>query len=204
MKTVTNICLMMLLLLQCACRHQLKPDAYIRYVKDSSNGLVKIATIDGWEYTIQYKPADYIIYLEGKGVYTDSFVTKERDRLKGTVWFDIDIRRTDGSITPLRYGVSSLDEYNSRLDYYLNHAQEDIALAYGTDTLKPMSYLFENNYNLTPQQTMVVGFALPEGQESIKAPMQLSYRDRIFKNGIIKATYRQKDLKNIPHLIFKI
>ena len=203
MKGLTNACLI-LLLLQCSCRQQLKPSAYIKYVKDSSNGLVKTTTIDGWEYVMQYKPADYIIYLEARGVYTDSFVTNEQNRLKGTVWFDINIRRTDGSITPLRYGVSSLDEYDTRLDYYLNHAQQDIALAYGNDTLKPMSYLFENNYNLTPQQTMVVGFALPDSQTSIKAPMQLSYRDRIFKNGIIKATYRLKDLQHIPHLIFKI
>jgi hypothetical protein len=99
------------------------------------------------------------------------------------------------------YGITSLDEYNLRLDYFLNRAKDDIKLLYGSDTLHPSSYLFENNYNLTPQETIVVGFNLPGNDPFPIKDMQISYCDRIYKNGIIKTTYRSEILKQIPTVI---
>ena len=96
--------------------------------------------------------------------------------------------------------MSGLDEYNSRLSYYLNRAQQDLKLVYGSDTLAPASYLFETNYNLTPQETMVAGFVLPQNDKEIRQPVQLAYYDRMFRNGIIKASWTPEQIKSIPAL----
>ena len=124
------------------------------------------------------------------------------ESLKGTAWFNISIKRADGSITPLKYGIANLDEYNQRLNYFLNNAKDDIRLIYDADTLRPSAYLFENNYNLTPQETMVVGFTLPVSEDRPEKAMQLSFTDQVYKNGIIKVMYSREVLNKIPGAIY--
>ena len=99
--------------------------------------------------------------------------------------------------------MSSLDEYNQRLNYFLDEAKNNIWLIYDHhDTLKPASYLFETNFNLTPQETIVVGFYLPHNDGVPNSEMQLSYRDQIFKNGIIKVLYKSNVIRNIPQIVY--
>jgi hypothetical protein len=191
------------LLLSClvCCKPALKPAEYVRYVTSRDNGLKKAVEADGFEYDMQYRPHDYVVLMETKGQASAQSIKARLAELSGTAWFTISIRRSDNKVTPLRYGITSMEEYNSRLSYLLNEASNSIWLVYGSDTLHPKSYLFENNYNLTPYETMVVGFYLPEGDVSPTKNMQLSYDDRIFKNGIIRATYTEQSLKNIPNII---
>ena len=129
-------------------------------------------------------------------------MTKRMEELKGTAWFNISFKRADNGTSPMRYNISSIEEYNQRLNYLLNEAKNDLKLVYDTTILTPVSYVFENNYNLTPQETIIVGFYLPHGEERPNKKMQLSYDDRVFKNGIIKATYSQHSLQNIPGLTY--
>lgn len=191
----------LLFALLCACRSDLKPTNYIKYISDKKNGLKKVITINSWEYTIQYKPHDYIVYMEEKGQHEAAYMKKRLSDLKGTVWFNISFRRVDNSESPLRYGVVSLDEYNRRLDYYLNQAVINISLVYGTDVLKPNTYLFEPNYNLAPQETIVVSFLLLDN-DAPKKDMQLVYDDVVFQNGIIKTTFKKTDLDHTPKINF--
>jgi len=203
MRKAINIFWVLILLGMCdACKRTLKIADYVRYVNGKENGLLKKVEVDGFEYSVQYKPYDYIILMENKGSMMSENTGKRKAELAGTAWFNISIKRNDNTTTLLRYGLSSLDQYNTRLDYYLNKAQNDIWLLYGKDTIHPASYLFENNYNLTPQETMVVGFYLPKGDNCPKEKMQLSYNDQVFKNGIIKVTYAEKILDNIPDLTY--
>jgi len=185
----------------CSCKHSMNTGKYLGYIHDDKNGLLKAVKLGDWEFDMQYKPYDYILFSESKGgVGLDK--AKRSKELQGTAWFNISFKRIQMDKSPMRYNISSQDEYNQRLNYYLNGAPHDIELVYGTDTLKPMSYLFETNYNLTPQETMVVGFELPATSTKPEKDMQLVYYDRVFGNGIIKATYAAKALNNIPDLIF--
>jgi hypothetical protein len=192
----------LLLVFATACHRDLKPVAYVSYIQGDGNGLKKTIIIDKWEYTMQYKPYDYIIMQETKGKAAGYDINKRRAGLKGTAWFNITFKLADGHISPLRYDLASRDDYDRRFNYFLNQAVHSIQLVYDSkDTLYPTDYLFENNYNLTPQETMVVGFELPGRPDKPQKDMQLCYNDQVFKNGIIKAFYKSKDLNNIPNLI---
>lgn len=183
------------------CRGKLKAPEYTRYVLDSRNGLKKVLTVDNWDYTFQYKPYDYISLVES-GEMSDFEIKKRSQNMRGTAWFNISFKRTDGAVSPLRYQLAAKEEYDKRYNYFLNEAHNDLVLVYNRkDTLHPMSYTFENNFNLTPQETMVVGFELPAGVPYAEKEMQLSYIDQVFKNGIIKVTYTKKELSCIPDLV---
>ena len=183
------------------CRHELKTPDYIPFIQSEKSGLRRAITVGEWKYTFQYKPYAYIMAMERRNQKQYN-AQKRAQMLKGTAWFNLSISRADGKISPLRYDLSSKEEYDQRLDYYLNRAEKDIYLVYDkTDTLFPMAYEFENNYNLSPQETIVVGFRLPKGDEYPRHDLQLSFDDLVLKNGIIKETTTEKDLANIPDLI---
>ncbi len=204
MKKVVSRSLFLLILgTLCSCRKELKAPEYVKYLQDERYGFRKVVKIEGWEYAFQYKPAEMIMLIESKGVKNDSIKNKRMKELEGTAWFNISFRLSSGKVSSMRYNLSSIEDYDKRYDYFLNHAKKHIRLVYGgTDTLFPMSYLFENNYNLTPQETMIVGFRLPGEMRTPEQNMQLIYEDEIFGNGIIKALFKKSDLKRIPELIY--
>ena len=185
-----------------SCRRSMRTADYARYINNAEHGYKKTTQVDGWEFSMQYRPYDYIMLMENKGDPKGYNIEKRKAELAGTAWFSISIKRIDNSISPLRYGITSVEEYNTRLNYYLNEAAKDIKLIYDADTLQVVSYLFENNYNLTPQETMIAGFYLPKGEDYPKKKMQLSFTDHVFKNGIINATYTEEVLKNVPNLMY--
>lgn len=185
-----------------SCHHKMRPAEYISYMNKKGNGIKKIQVVDGWEFCFQYRPYDYIMLLENKGNSKDYDFDKRKEELRGTIWFSIKIKRLDNSISPLRYGITSSEEYNSRLNYYLNEAQKDVRLIYDKDTLQVASYLFENNFNLTPDQTMLTGFYLPQGESYPQKRMHLSFTDQVFKTGIVNAEFSEETLKNIPTLTY--
>lgn len=204
MEKVIRFIIVVLLCCSCfSCKKNLKAVEYAEFIRNKKNGLVKITELDGYEFTMQYRPYDYIILMESKGDFSGYDLNKRSADLKGTAWFSIVIRRTDNRITPLKSGLSSLEEYNMRLNYFLNEAKNDIWLLYDNITIQPTSYLFENNYNLTPELTMLAGFILPSGEDYPRKNMQLSYNDQVFKSGIIKAAFSEGALNEIPNLVYK-
>lgn len=187
MKKVISVAILIVsVLVSCKIKHD-----PVKYAEDKDNGLKKEITIGEVHYTIQYKPADYIVAME----HLDAEAEAERlKQLKGTVWFNISFSIIGFNQSPLRYKIAGVDEYTERQDYFLNEASKDIYLMYGTDTVYVDSYWFENNQNITPYETMIVGFVLPDGDETVKKDMRLSFHDRVYRNGVIKTVIRKEDI----------
>lgn len=194
--------LLILLCCMCSCAHQLGKEDYVQFVKDNKNGLNKTIEAGEWVFSMQYKPYDYILLFESNGDMKSDQIKERRSMLKGTAWFNISFGLAGKSISPMRYNLASTEEYNVRLNYFLNEARQNVQLVYGTDTLRPSAYLFENNFNLAPMETMVVGFDLPGESDRPEKDMWLSYNDLLFKNGIIKAKYTTEVLNAIPNLSY--
>lgn len=169
----------------------------IAFVEDEKHGLNKKIEVNDWVYKFQYKPPAYTMALENKGQITDSAYDKRYNELKGSVWVSIKFGKTNSDVNPLALDVSSLDEYNSRLSYYNTQVANDVVLLYNGDTLHPISHVFENNYGIAPYNVILVGFALPGGIEKPENKMQVVLFDKVYSNGLIKATFQEKDLQNI-------
>ncbi len=197
MKKGFDIVLILFFILSVAScnKSSLTRDEYTKYVENKDNGLKKELDINGWEYVIQYKPVNYLLCKENQ-----SLSSARAKNLQGTLWFTIQFRYTKANVPALKIDVTSLDEYNQRLNYYLNEAQKDIEIEYGSAILYPISYLFETNYGLTPHETLVLGFSLPQSETTITHDIVLKFHDKIFRNGIIKARINLDDMKKIPQL----
>jgi len=181
-----------------ACSHRTKYE-YASYVQEEKNGLNKKVLVDNWEYIAQYKPTEYIISYEEENDKTFNAELR-RKQLKGTLWFNITIKNLKGS-SSLRENSSSAEDYNKKYGYYLNEAKDNITLVYNGLTLKPISYVFENNFDMAPLETLVVGFALPVGDSIPCYDVQLIYKDVLLENGIIKFLFNKTDLNTLPEYI---
>ncbi len=108
-------------------------------------------------------------------VPTDNYISTNHNYTSHLV---IRIINTDkDGASPLRRICSNLDDYNSRYEYLLNRAKDDIVLMTSKKVLYPVYYAFENNYNVLPFETINVGYTITE-----KRPTQyeLMFTDRIF------------------------
>lgn len=177
-----------------SCSFQRKEENIVKYSESEKSGLHKVVTIGECVFSFQYKPAAYI--LEAEHLQTPEEIQKRKQQLDSMVWFNISISIKEQNQSPLRYKINGLPEYEARLNYYLNEAAGDLLLTTGSDTLFPVAYWFENNHNLTPKETMVVGFRLPFDNYPAH-DLHLSYYDRVFKSGIIKVLINKKDIDKI-------
>jgi hypothetical protein len=188
MKKEINTAIIITTLIFCGCRSNQDP---VKYAEDKSSGLKKEITIGEVHYSVQYKPASYIVEKE----HLDTAASRERmNQLKGVLWFNVSFSINGFDQSPLRYKVSGIDEYNARQNYYLNQAPRDMYLLYCNYTLYVEGYWFENNQNLSPFETMVIGFKLPKNDSVPRYDLRFSFYDRVFKNGIIKSIISKDDI----------
>lgn len=185
---VIAICLTLL-----SCFHSSLDKNTSAGVISSKDGLQKDIIIDSFFVSFQLNPTANLLKREG---LTEEKELKARTvQLDSMFWFNVSISIKGFNQSPLRYQISSLEQYESRLNYYLNEAANDFSLVVGnSDTLLPSVYWFENNQNLLSRETMIIGYQRPKDFVALQ-DLHLSYFDRIFGNGIIKATIESRDLK---------
>jgi len=196
MKKVISGMLLTGLWLIAGCSSIAEQKDIVRYAENPGNGLRKKVTVGNCTYTIQYKPAAYILFLEHT---PPDQLGQRRQQLDSMAWFNISFHIEGFESSPLRYKVSGLGDYDTRLNYYLNDAAKDMYLLYGKDTLYPVSYWFENNQNLTAAETMIAGFRLRDGDRP-DHDLHFAFYDRVFQNGIIKTIIRKADIDHIPDI----
>lgn len=193
---ILPIATVLLLLLMEACTPKsLKPKDYISYLEDEENGLTRKNEINHWQYTLQYEPRDLILLRENK--VGDLSRTKELD---GTLHFKFQFRYLDAGVHPLKINIKSMEEYNQRLNYFLNQAQKDFTIEYQNTELHPIGYLFETQFGLVPYETINLIFALPDGEKSLTHPFEFKYVDHCFGNGIIKYSFNPNAFEKVPKL----
>lgn len=196
MRTAIRLSMVLGLGLLCGCNEAQKD--VVAYAQHTENGLRKDVVLGNVVYTFQYKPQAYMLKMEHLDISRTEEYGERVKQLQGMAWFNISFTIKGFEQSPLRYQVSGLEEYNTRQDYFLNTASKDIYMLYGKDTLYVNSYWFENNQNLAAHETMIVGFKLPGTDTKPERDMQVSYYDRIFKNGIIKIIIKEEDVATAP------
>lgn len=139
-------------------------------------------------YQIRFRPSALISAIENEA---DSVREKRNRELDKMYWFNVIISVDGSGQSPLRYGISGLADYNERLDYYLNRAGNDIWIENGDSKVTPGGYWFENNHNLTPYETIVVGF---DRSMIRNEPITLCFNDRALRSGIIRSTFSLENL----------
>jgi hypothetical protein len=177
----------------------LSPISYAKWVSDSDNGLNTKKKIGHYEFSLQYKPLDYVVLLEeGVKVPLDKLESRKKE-LEGMQYFTFRITSlTEDDM--LRTDQQDENEYYQRLEYFVSSAQDDISLIDGGDTLPCAIYHFERNYGLAPFNNIVLGF---EKSGKNAGDKTLVYNDNALGAGPVLLTIKGNAVKQIPQLAIK-
>jgi hypothetical protein len=199
MKKAISILCISISLFACNTSKSYPPAQYAAHMEQADNHYTVKQTIGDHEYTIQLATPEYMVCKEIDN--SDSAQTQMKKRLqelKGQLFFLIKIGSTEQSRK--QKGGNRMAEQqqnvNEMVAYYDQQAILDISLENGNTTLKPNSYLFENNYDLSPHNTIVVGFDVGDKLDELK----LNFNDRYTNIPAIRATFSQENLRQLPTL----
>jgi hypothetical protein len=195
------IVIISLFIFQACNKKSLPPHQYIKWIDNEKNGLKKIKKVKDFTFIALYKPYEYIALKESVGNprITSSDIKRVINEIEGFYYFNFQIESADKHTPMLKNKINKENEYYARLNYFITYAQKNFQLIEGSDTIKCALYHFEQTYNLTPFNRIVLGFKKGEGTKGVQE-LTLIYNDEILNTGIIKFNYLIKDLKKIPNL----
>jgi hypothetical protein len=200
MKTVF-IAMMAALVFTGCVKKVLAPREFISWVRDAENGLRVEKEIADHLFALQYKPAEYEVLMQARDedISTSDFnaMKNEIDELQ---YFTLSVIAADKKELALS-GTADEKAYAERANYMMAEMQEDFALLEGGDTLPCVFFHSERNFNLSPENHILLGFekAKTNGTQSAK-DKTLIYYDRLLDCGLVLLTIKAEDLQNLPEL----
>lgn len=173
--------------------------SYIHWVENEENELQVSKEIDGFSFTLQYKPAPYIVLMENNGIFPGTTEYQQRLSELGDMQYYTLRIRSDKDHDLLKAGTRSENEYYSRLEYFTSVMQDDLQLIDGDDTMACVLYHYERNYNLSPQTSFVLGFSNNSERDPDDERI-LILNDQALGIGTIKLSISEDNIQNIPAL----
>jgi hypothetical protein len=199
MKRIPIILLIFSCIFYGCVQQQLRPKEYMTWVKNENNGLRVTKQIDDNTFVLQYKPCEFEALLH---TMNENITHRQLDStmkpLQSLQYFTFCIKRLDKKDPAAAAGTDEAD-YNNRLNYLMFEMQADFKLIDGKDTLPCAFYHYERNYDLSPENNMLLGFELPKEQNVI-SDKTIIYSDQLLGTGTIQLTIKAEDIKRIPTL----
>lgn len=183
--------------------------AYMSFISDVENGLLKNKNIAGLSYQVKYLPIEYLVYNDlHKNTNFENSLSKEQllKSYKNTVSFVLTIGPDeDEKFDVTMLGVKNYDEYSQRMETLNFSMKEFIQLKVGEKIMTPEIVQMENTYGLEKKRNFLISFKADNNLENKfmkENDVKLVYSDEIFNTGINLFSYKKLDMNNLPNLIF--
>jgi hypothetical protein len=169
---------------------------YVNWMDSDQNKTCMVKEIGDFEFTILYKPIDYVIALENRGKnYSNDSILKRKKELEGFQYYTFKIKSLKDNEF-IRTGILSENEYYERLEYFVSTAQDNMMILEGKDTIPCAMYHFERNYGISPYSKMVLSF---EERDSLNMNDKIFiYNDKKLGVGKIAIKINASDIKDLP------
>lgn len=199
MKYALLLVIGLLILISCHEETILSPAKYVEWVKDPSNGLLQSKAVNEFEFTVQYKPLDFIVAQEERTNELSKTILNSRKKELGTdyLYYNFRIKNREGNLSPVGSGAHSEQEYQRRLGYFTFDMQEDLYLLHGADTLPCTLFQFVRNYDIAPYVEFALGFK-KDPKTTINQDITFVFEDRILGIGITKLLFDKQNFENTP------
>jgi len=182
----------------CSQEHTLSPRAYVSYLEDSENGYKKTVETITMKYTVQLVPAEMMAIKEAtrnNGIVDLQTLQTRINELQGYTFFILKMARKDKSGSVDGTSMAGSAEAEQMVIYYEQDASKDLRLNINGKSENPEVYHFENNYGLSPENTIVAGF-----RTSGNHNMALTFNDRYANEPLIKCSFSRESLSQLPNL----
>jgi hypothetical protein len=188
-------------------KHDIKslpPVDYIKYVNNEKNGLNISKHIDDVNYTIQYRPVEYMVANEQKNPYLKTSVFEsEKGKYDNLEYYFMQIATSKADQDVLTLNLKNQQDYTDRQKYYSFGFENDICLVEGSDTLHCAIFNYVPNYGIAPHIDFMLAFEknkqeITSGKIMFDRTFVIS--DQVMGYGTIKLNISKEDLSKAPSL----
>ncbi|MGL4599259.1 MAG: hypothetical protein ACRCYO_17185, partial [Bacteroidia bacterium] len=175
---------------------QVDVSSYVEWIDDPAHGLVLQKSIGDIQYSLQYKPLDFVLlqHLQGAQVDADS-LKRLRVSYSGMEYFTFRIR-SQASSDVLGAGLADEAAKNQRLQYFMDGIRQDFLLVCGGDTFPAVLCHYERDYGISPFQTFSLGF---ETTKLKNEDWLFIYQDQAMQTGTVQFRFKADDLNHLPN-----
>jgi hypothetical protein len=198
-KVIRTLLCVCLLLSSCSGPGELPPAAYVGWLEDPAHGCRKKIVSGDWEYVFQLATPEMMVAKELSDRPADKATWAQRlQELKGHLFVLVQISKTEASrkANPQAAAAEIRQNIDRMVSYYDQQAMADIKLQVGTQSFAPVAYHFENNYELSPYNTIVAGFETGDAPGDIT----FSFNDQYTGQPLLHAGFSQKDRAQLPRV----
>ena len=175
----------------------LTPSAFIRWVKDPENALLKTQHAREVTYSATYLPTDYMVC---NSLRKEAISFQEMDSLSrefSEVEYYLLRIEVPGTKSPAHYNLSSVTEYQLRISYLSFDMQNHLTLKTEDGEEVPCEfYVFERSFNMAPYHTFLIGF--PKNRLVDSPTRHLIFRDHLFGLGAFSFDWDTTQFNAIP------
>lgn len=200
MRTVVIVLILAICFAACD-KGKLPPTDYIRYVNDKENGLRVIYPGKDIEYTVQYRPTEYIAANELRSEeLNEGDMNRVKKELGGLQYYTLSLTPSNSTTGIELFARTENGEVNPKYEYWAYGMQHDIYLIEGMDTLYPALFHYEDTYGVKPSSDWSIAFE--------KRDTNMAHADKIFVindqisgKGSIKLKITKEAINSIPSII---
>jgi hypothetical protein len=171
----------------------------IEYLNWAEKTYKQKTTLGNITYELCYMPVEGLLLRNGE--YTDMAAFR-KDLKENDInqYFILKISINDFSGDPLKYGITTENEYYARVEHLSFGIKDEVYITEGSDTLQCTLNTFERNYNVGPYITEMFTFdKISEGNLRDKV---FVFNDRIYGNGTVKFRFDKGLFFNSPQIGF--
>lgn len=145
--------------LMVSCNQPMQSEDYIQWIRDYRNGLHVKQRTGGFEFDVQYQPADYLrLQRKQSGGLSKAGNQGHEDGLELMQYYTLAIGLSTGDTDLLDHGTEDMESRQRRLYYFSYHFQYDIVLEEGNRRLPCVLFHFEKPADLQGRRTFLLGF----------------------------------------------
>lgn len=191
---------LLLLMLLTGCMKQiLSPPEYVKWVDDKKNGLMQEREENGLLIEAKFKPVDYMIIQAMGGKYTNKL---EYDSLskkfEGFEYYNLRLSSKKAGTSFIKAVAKDDEDFFRLKEYFYFHFNDNIFLEADKERIPCGLYHFEDTYELSKYETVVLGFKL--NNKNTAKERKLVIDSDVLRTGIIKFTFSNDVINDIPEV----
>lgn len=174
----------------------------LTYLKDDSNGYIKYKNVNGYDFTLMYRPTDLLVEQELYNLKEKpQDITLLRKKYKDYLYFNLSISKNNEEL--LSAVPNTMSEF-SRLVSQLTFNMDTKVHLYNNkkDTIPMLDYVYPRMYGMAKSTTMM--FIYPRSKTVLQEDhINFTIQDFGLYTGEVKFKILVNQINNEPKLVFK-
>jgi len=175
-------------------------EEFLTYLKEKPNGYIQHKNVNGYDFTLMYRPTDLLVKQELLNNIKDKSLKELRAKYKGYLYFNLSISKNNKEL--LSSVPKDLNEFSGLTRQLIFNMDGKVNLFNNKkDTIKIIDYVYPRPYGMNHSTTIM--FIYPRDTEKLKTDyLNFSVEDFGLNTGEIKFKIDTKKIKEEPQLIF--